>query len=256
MIDWKNIEYKIKNCKYKHVLIFNFFNLMEFIEDSTAAIILRLIIKNNIEIFTNHPFYLLCKYIPKEIYPITLDLIISFYELIREKGKLVVLLSKWYYAYKNKIFWNKELVEQIEDLEFLKKHILAIFDNSFGGMSFGIKMLGILKTNIEYSREFTIDSAIERLILVYDLMGENFFKLAKIPILIVGDFIDLSDDLKVKYVNTIHSKTVEIISLTIDIFEKYSMINLKIENLLDPFYVNIQENTSMSDDIEDMKIFF
>lgn len=34
------------------------------------------------------------------------------------------------------------------------------------------------------------------------------------------------------------------------------MINLKIENLLDPFYVNIEENTTMSDDIEDMKLFF
>jgi hypothetical protein len=256
MINWKNTEDKIKNCKYKHVIIFNFFNLMEFIDDANAAIILRLIIKHNLEIFTNHPFYLLCQYIPKEIYPVTLNLIISFYELIREKGKLVVLLSKWYYAYKNKIFWNKEINEQIEDLEFLKKHILAIFDTSFGGISFGLKMLAILKTNVEYSREFTIDSAIERLVLVYDLMGENFFKLAKIPILTVAEFIDFSDDLKVKYVNTIHSKTVEIISLTIDIFEKYSMINLKIENLLDPFYVNIEENTTMSDDIEDMKIFF
>ncbi len=256
MIDWKNIEDKIKNCKFKHVIIFNFFNLMEFIDDTNAAIILRLIIKNNIEIFINQPFYLLCEYIPKEIYPITLDLIISFYELIREKGKLIVLLSKWYYAYKNKIFWNKEIDKQLEDLEFLKKHILAIFDNSFGGMSFGLKMIGILKTNVEYTRYITIDSAIERLILVYDLMGENFFKLAKIPILTVTDFIDLSDDLKIKYVNTIHLKTIEVITLTIDIFEKYSMINLKIENLLDPFYVNIEENTSMSDDIEDMKIFF
>lgn len=256
MIDWKNIEDKIKNCKYKHVIIFNFFNLMEFIDDTNAAIILRLIIKNNIEIFSNHPFYTLCQYIPKEIYPITLDLIISFYELIREKGKLIVLLSKWYYAYKNKIFWNKEIDKQIEDLEFLKKYILAIFDNSFGGVSFGLKMSGIFRTNVEYSRDITIDSAIERLSLVYDLMGKNFFTLAKIPVLSVSDFINLTDESKVKYVNTIHVKTVELISLTIDIFEKYSMINLKIENLLDPFYVNIEENTSMSDDIEDMKIFF
>jgi hypothetical protein len=256
MIDWKNMEDKIKNCKYKHVIIFNFFNLMQFMDDQNAAIILRLIMKNNIEIFTNYPFYILCKYIPKKNYPITLGLILSFYELIREEANLIVLLSKWYFAYKNKAFWNKEISNQLEDLEFLKKHILAIFDNSFGGVAFGIKMAAILKTNNENSRELTINSAIERLELVYNLMGENFFKILKIPLLIVSDFIDLSDDLKVKYVNTVHLKTAEIISLTIDIFEKYLMINHKIENLLDPFYVNIQENTTMSDDIEDMKIFF
>lgn len=174
MIDWKNIEDKIKNCKYKYVIVFNFFNLMEFLDDKNAAIILRLIIKNNIEIFTDNPFYLLCQYIPKKTYPITLDLILSFYELIREKAKLLVLLSKWYFAYKNKIFWSKEINNQIEDLEFLKKYILGIFDNSFGGIAFGMKMATILKIDINNSRDLTIDSAVERLVLVYDLMGENF----------------------------------------------------------------------------------
>lgn len=256
MINWKKIEDIIKNYKYKHFIIFKFFNLMDFFDDKNAAIILRLIINNNLEIFIDNPFFLLCKYIPKKKYPKTINLILSFYELIKEKAKITILLSKWYFAYENKKFWSKEINNQVEDLLFLKKHILSIFDNSFGGVPFGIKMLPILKTNIPYVRDITIESSIDRLVLVYKLMGEKFFKLAKIPILTNNDFLELSDESKSNYINLVHSKTSEIIIQTIDFFEKYIMINLKIDNLLDPFYVNIEQNTTMSDDIEDMKIFF
>ena len=256
MINWIKIDEEIKKCSYKHVLIFKFFNLMEFFDDKNASILLRIIVKNNMDIFINYPFFILCKYIPKDIYPETVDFILSFYDLIKEKIKIILLLSKWYIAYKNEEFWDKEINNQIEDLTFLKHYIQALYDTSHGGISFGIKLLPILESNINNSKEYAIDTAIERLSLTYKKLGENFFKLAKIPIMTIEEFRNLPNEEIVRYVNLVHLKTVEIISQTIDFFEKYLMINLKIDNLLNPFYVNIIEDTTMPDDIEDLSVLF
>ena len=69
----------------------------------------------------------------------------------------------------------------------------------------------------------------------------------------------MSNEEIVKYVNIVHLKTVDIISQTIDYFEKYLMITLKIDNLLNPFDVNIVDDTNdttMFEDVEDIKLFF
>ncbi len=256
MINWTKVDEEIRKCDYKYALIFKFFNLMEFFDDKTASILLRLIVRNNMDIFINYHFYTLCKYIPKERYPETIDFIISFYDLVKEKIKITLLLSKWYIAYKNEDFWNKEINNQIEDLIFLKHYIQALNDTSFGGISFGIKLLPILESNKNNSKEEAINTAIERLGLTYQKLGESFFKLAKIPIMTIDEFRNLSNEEIVRYVNLVHLKTIEIISQTIDFFEKYLMINLKIDNLLNPFYVNIVEDTTMPDDIEDLSVLF
>lgn len=256
MIDWHKIDEDIKKCNYKYALIFKFFNLMEFFDDRTASILLRLIVKNNIEIFINYPFFILCKFIPEDRYPETIDFLISFYDLIREKIKIILLLSKWHIAYKNTDFWDKDINNQIEELAFLKHYIQALYDTSHGGVSFGIKLLPILESNINNSREYSIETAIDRLGLTYKKLGESFFKLAKIPIMSITEFKSLSNEEIVRYVNLVHLKTVEIISQTIDFFEKYLMINLKIDNLLNPFYVNIVEDTTLPDDIEDLSVLF
>ena len=106
----------------------------------------------------------LCKYIPQDKYPKTIYFLISFYELYNEKIKIILTLYKWYLIYKNKTFWNKDTNSQIEELLFLKHYIQSLFDTSYGGVSFGIKLYQILESN---NKEDTIDSAIERLSLKY-----------------------------------------------------------------------------------------
>ena len=262
-MDWNKIDEKIKNYKYKYVLIFKFFNLMKLLDDNNASIILRIIVKNNLDIFIENRFDNLCKYIPQNTYPKTIDFLISFYELYNEKIKIIIILYKWYIIYKNKKFWNKDIICQIEELIFLKHYIQSLFDTSYGGVSFGIKLHQILESNnnetIYSNKEETIESAIERLSLTYKKLGINFFISSKIPIMKINEFKNLSNEEIVKYVNIVHLKTVDIISQTIDYFEKYLMIILKIDNLLNPFDVNIIDDTNdttMSDDIEDIKLFF
>lgn len=256
MINWEKFDLDLKNSKYKYLVIFKFFNLLDYLDDTNASIIIRLIIKNYIDIFVEHPFILLCKYIPSRRYHETINVIITFYELIKEKNECILLLYQWYKAFKKKYFWNKNINQQIEFLNILNEKISALFDNSKGGVPFGNKMLAILKTNINNAREEIINIAMGRLLKTYSLMGYNFFKENDIPVLYEDEFEDLPDEKKGNYVNLIHFKTTNIISQTIELFEKLNMINLKIDNLLDPCYVQIEEDTYLDYDVEDIKIFF
>jgi hypothetical protein len=253
MINWDSFNNDLKTIKNKHTLIFKFFNLMEFFDDDNASKILRIIINYCFDIFVNYPFYKLSKFIPTKRYPETLTVLITFYELIKEKTQLILALSKWHMAYKNKIYWKKDNKCQIEILINLRMHIRAIFDCVVGDQSFGIKIIPIVKTNINNSKDLVFENAVERLIKLHKLLGPNFFKTAKIPTMIVQDFYNLKDDEKIKYIILIQSKTLHIIDQTIEIYEKFDMVNLKIDNLLNPFSVHIENDTFTDYDVEDIK---
>jgi len=256
MLNLKKLDSDLQNIKNKHVLIFKFFNLLDFFDDKIAMIIIRYIIKYCYDIFISYPLYTLCIHIPKNRYPETVNIILSFYEIIKEKYVLLEQLKKWYTIYKNKFFWNKYINEQIKYLINLKNLIMSLFDNSNGGVPFAMKILPILKSNINNCRIMTINSAIERLRKLFTLMGVDFFKILKMKIVTVETFLTFSDEQIVQYINNIYMKTIAILSGTIDLFEKYNMINLKMDNLLNPSFVNIEEESVLEDDVEDISTFF
>jgi len=253
-INWEDFNNSIKNTKYPYVLIQKFFLSIETIEDKYASIILRYIIKNNFIIFTNIPFYVIIKDIPKDKYPETIDTLKMFYELIKQQMKLLEKIRKWFEAYKNKNFWNKELNEQLVDLYLMRDLIKANFDTSKGGVPFGFKMMGIIKnSNVNSAaKQITIESAAERLKNVLEIIGSEYFKKINLPIFCSLDFFELEPEEIIKYTNIVYFKTVETITMTIDLFENYNMICLKLDNLLNPFFVNIEEDTILDDDIEDI----
>lgn len=253
-INWEEFDNNIKNIKYPHVFIQKFFLSLESVDDKYASVILRYIIKNNISIFVNNPFYVCIKHISKKNYPETIDILNTFYELIKQKMLLLDNIKKWYEAYQNKIFWNKELKLQIEDLYLLKDLIKANFDTSKGGVPFGMKMAGIIKsTEIDSpARIMTLNTTVERLKNVFKLMGKEYFIKINLPIFSVTEFLELESDEIIKYTNIVYLKTIEIINKTIDFFENYNMICLKLDSLLNPFFVNIEEDTLLDDDIEDI----
>lgn len=256
MIDWENFDKQLKNIKYKYLLIFKFFNLLEYFDDTNASITLRYIINNNMDIFIEHPFHVLLEYIPQDRYPETTRIILMFYKLIKDKLKVITLLIKWYGGYKNETFWNKDIANQIIHLKNLKLHIQGIFDNSMNGVPFGMKILPILQSNINNSREIVIDTCIERLSTVYKLLGVYFFILANIPTITVETFISYSNENKCNYINILYDKTNRILSQTIELFEDFNMINLQMDNLLNPINVNIEEDTTIDADVEDIILFF
>jgi len=245
----------LKNIRYKYLLIFKFLNLMEFFDDDNASKILRLLIINCFDIFIKYPFYKLNKYIPIKRYQKTLDVLNTFYELIKEKNQLILCLSKWNLAYKNKTFWIKDNKYQMEHLLNLKILVRALFDCVLKDQLFGIKIIPVVKANINNSKEFIFKNAIDRLVRLHKLLGPVFFKITNIQTMIIDDFNYLKDDEKIKYIILVQSKTLNVIDQTIEIYEKFNMINLKIDNLLNLFSVHIKNDTFTNYDIEDINTF-
>ena len=251
-INWEDFDNKIKDTKYPLILIKLFFSSLEKINDNYATIMLRYIIKNNLNIFVNNPFYVISKKISSKTHPNTLNILLSFYNLLKLKFKILNDMKKWFNSYENESFWNKNIEEQIIDLQFIKSLVQSNFDCSKGGMSFGIKMIPIIKANISNSKEETIISAADRLRNIFTIMGKKFFVNNNLQILLYQDFCELEDDNMIKYTNNIYLKVVGIITENIDLFENYNMINLKLENLINPYFVNIEEDKTNYNEEEEI----
>ena len=253
-IDWEIFDKKLKDIKYPHVLIFKFFNSIHLINDNIASIMLRFIIKNNIDIFINKPFYCISKHLPLKKYSETINILDSFYNLLKQRNKNLNNIKRWYSLYKNNNFWKEDIDKQIIFLNNLRNEVKGTFDNAKGGVPFSIKMLPILKTNINNSRDIVIESAIERLVKIVKLLGTNIFVSLNIPILTVENFLDLDDETKFKYTNLVYIKILETLNMIINIFEDFNMYNLKLHNLMNPVFITIEE--SNLDEIEDLTDYF
>jgi len=255
MIIYESFINDLKNVKSKHLLILLFFILIIYFDDETASKILIIIINNCIDIFIKYPFYKLNNYISIKKYTKTLIVLDTFYELINERNKLTSSLTKWKIVYQNKNYWNKDNKHQMEDLLNLKIYVKAIFDCVMSDQLFGMKIAPIIKGNINNCKYAIFENIIERLIKLHKLLGHNFFKTANISTLTIDEFYNLSDDDKIKYIISIQSVTLNILGQTIEIYENFNMINLKIDNLLNPFSINIENDTCTDYDVEDINDF-
>ena len=253
-LNWELFDEKLKRIKYPYVLIRKFFNNIHLIDDVNASIILRYIIKNHMNIFLVNPFHVLVNKLPKS-YEETKDVLITFYLSIKNRQKTINELKKWHESFVNRFFWQKKIEDQIIFLNDIKLRVHAAFDNSKGGISFIIKMIPILKSDIKDCRDETIFSAIERLKIVYKLLGRKFFAYHNIPVLTGEDFYELSDVIMLKYLNIIYTTSIENLVITINIFEQLNIINLRLYNLLNPCIVKIEE-VDLDDEIEDLSIYF
>jgi len=253
-IDWENFDEKLKDIKYPHVLIFKFFNSIHELSDNIASIMLRFIIKNNIDIFIDSPFYIIAKHLPKKKYPDTINILQSFYNLILSRSKYLNNIRQWYSIYKNISFWNKDIDEQIIFLNNLRNEIKGIFDNAKGGVPFPFKMIPILKANVNNSKDVVIESAIERLVQLVEMFGINFFISLNIPVLTVENFLELNDESKFKYTNLVYVKIIDCLNTIINMFEEFNMCNLQLHNLINPAFITIEE--SNLDEIEDLTDYF
>jgi hypothetical protein len=252
MINWEKFDNDLKNIKYNFTLIFKFFKSIKLFDDKTAVIILKYIINNNIDIFINYPFYVLCENIKIKKYPKTISSLLLFYELNKSKIKNVLLIHNWYIAYNNKIFWSKNIDEQIILLKDLKSRVQANFDCSMGGTSFGFKISQLLKNN--NNKDIVIENCIERLSSVYKLFSDIFFKKANIDVITIDDFLNYTSQEQINYVNTVHIKTVKILSQVINLYEEIHTIDLKLDILVNPFIITIEEDSTECNDIEDIEL--
>ena len=251
-INWEDFDIKIKEIKYPYILIHKFFNNINLINDTYACIILRYIIKHHINIFLEKPFFLLIIKLENS-YPETTEVLINFYKNIKNRKKIINHLKKWHMAFKNRFFWEKKIEEQIIFLNNVKLRIQSAFDTSKGGISFIIKMIPILKGKHDATE--TIISATERLKIVYKLLGIKFFTEYNIPIISIDQFYELDNMNMIKYMNIVYSKTLEHLNIIINLFEQLNMINLKLYDLLNPCFVNIEEDHLNIEDEDISELF-
>jgi hypothetical protein len=98
------------------------------------------------------------------------------------------------------------------------------------------------------------ESAIERLSRMVKLFGKKVFKSLKIPMLSVDEFLDLEDENKIKYTFLVYSKILQLLQVIINLFEEFNMADLKLNNLLNPKFINIEEIEI--DEVDDISEYF
>jgi hypothetical protein len=112
----------------------------------------------------------------------------------------------------------------------------------------------IIKLNINNSKYLIFEEAIERLGKMVKLFGKKVFESLKIPMLSVNEFLDLEDENKIKYTFLVYSKILQLLQVVINIFEEFNMADLKLNNLLNPKFINIEEIEI--DEIDDISEYF
>ena len=108
--------------------------------------------------------------------------------------------------------------------------------------------------NVYNSKFLIFEEAIARLLQVAKLFGKKVFKSLKIPMLSVNEFLDLEDENKIKYTFLVYSKILELLQVVINLFEEFNMADLKLNNLLNPKFINIEEIEL--DDVDDISEYF
>ena len=164
------------------------------------------------------------------------------------------MIKKWYNVYNNNTFWKKNVNDQINYLHNLRNEVKCIFDNYKSPSSFIDKMGPIIKLNINNSKYLIFEEAIKRLDRLVKLFGEKVFKSIKIPMLSINEFLDLEDENKIKYTFFVYSRIIELLQVVINIFEEFNMADLKLNNLLNPKFINIEEIEI--DDVDDISEYF
>ena len=70
----------------------------------------------------------------------------------------------------------------------------------------------------------------------------------------INEFLDLEDENKIKYTFLVYSKILQLLQVVINIFEEFNMADLKLNNLLNPKFINIEEIEI--DEIDDISEYF
>ena len=182
----------------------------------------------------------------------------EFYKLIDKKLAIILILKKFHLVYNNKKFWKSSINEQNDFLEQTKERFLGIYDCARGGIPYYIKLVALLK-NSSNKTELLEDSK-TRLLMILDMFGPKLFRSMDIPLITVWDYSELSNENLIKYWVIIFEKFSELLNQTIKLFDSYNLINIQINNLINPIIVKINSvlidsETDPETENQDIKLF-
>jgi hypothetical protein len=246
ILDLHKTEKEIKEIKYPLIFLFNLISHKNNFYDFDLSLVLRLFLKNHFEISMK---YNLKKLLIDELddYPITQLIITDFYKLLSKKLISLLILKKWRKIYNNKIFWEKNISEQIFSLNNLRNYFFSIYDCSKGGIPLHCKLGGILDDNNIIKNDIK-----ERLKSLLKIFGINLFSSLSIPIISNTDFESFNSKQIIGYLALIFDKFNELLNYTIKIFENYRIVCNQLDGLLNPKIIkinssNIDSETEMDD---------
>jgi hypothetical protein len=228
----------------KHPTIFLFKLLKYNVDDITSSYIVRIFLKY-------HSIYA-CQYNIATIfnnteYPHTINILIDFYNLIKQKTILLMVVQKWVEQYDNKNFWDIDLNQQILFLKQMQHYFKSIFDCANGGLPFYYRVFSLL--NNMYKAEM-MQNIEERLLLVLGVFDKKIFTYLDIPLIHVSEFYELSPKDIIQYLSTIYTKFTKLVNNVINIFQVYRFINDRLILLYNPIINENSDSETTSDDIE------
>lgn len=234
----------IKELKHPVLFLFKLSYYEDNIEIYDLDIILRLFIKYHSNILLNYNI--------RDIFPDS-DAITDFYKLLREKIELLLLIKKLKSMYKNRDFWRLNNSDKIQYLYEKQLYFKSIFDCAKGGMPYHLKLYNILTSN-KSDRDYILTDLEDRLEKILSIFKERIFKSFDIPLITKEFLYTLENENIIKYLKAIFEKFSVLLEKTINLFELYGILTLKIENLLNPSNIEINNKIIDSEtDNDDIK---
>jgi len=233
-INYQEIENEILNIPFPILYIDCLLNIQlnkidhmsQDLCDEILSIKLRFFLKYHSNIATENNLNDYNKYLKN--YPLTKNIIKDYYYNVSNQIDIIKRLQKWKLIYNNKIFWSKSIESQTLHLKNLRNSFLSIYDGRIGNIYFHLRIKGSDEnTNI-------IDEMIDRLHQIYKLFKYNFFYQSGTILLLHEDFMDLTYEKRVEYVEYIFNKIKKILDYYILSFELYELYRSQLDTLLNP----------------------
>ena len=244
------LDENIKNLKYPIIFICRIISYKDEIKDENLNIIIRLFLKHH----SNKINYNLLFENEFNLFPLTNKYINTIFILLNKKLSLIEILKKWYIEYKNPLFWNLELDDQITYLIKKKEHFQSIYECSKVGAPFFLRLSPILNNPL-YRDEMMFEIE-KRLLMIIDIFDKDLFDLVSIKCISVSEFYLLSNEMVIKYLAEIYKNFILLLNNTIELFQSLKIISDNIQLIMNPSHINIiSEEISSETEIEDINLF-
>lgn len=219
-----NIEQIIKNTKYPLLMIYYILNNNN-ISDNHKYIVVKFFYRHHVMIGIEYNLLKINNL--ENISPLAYNLIGDVYYIISKQLSILPNIKKFHKAYRNNKFWKLDIEDMIIYLKKLHNSFLCLFDGSKGSFYFHVRLKGMKEGNSYHFEEIET-----RLKKTYDMFKLSFFNEYNIILLSYHQFIDLTFENIIKYVEYIFSKINNIILQNINYLILYNNYRIQLYNLL------------------------
>jgi hypothetical protein len=234
-----NIEYIFKYTKTPLLLLYILLNKTNFNDIDIENILKKFFLLNDI---LSIKINISC-IINKNKYKNSYLLVNNYYNIINKQIKIIPFILRIKDVYPYNYFWSKDINTQIDYLKKKLNLFLSYYDCSKGNITFMIK----LRMGYNNSLKVIENQMIDRLIKTKKLFKLHFFKKNKIVLMSLENFLNLTYENKINYIEYIFISCLKKILSYINYFELYNLYRMELINLLNTEKINVIESI---DDID------